>query len=122
MLNKLAMIFGVILTAVGILGFFPLFAPEGYLLGLFHVNTAHNLVHLLTGIAAILCSVNSSCASRLFFQIFGVVYGLVALLGLYYQDAPIFGIIANNMHDIWLHLLIAAASLYLGFFYRQNSP
>lgn len=120
MLKNFAMIFGIVLIVIGILGFFPTLTPEGYLLGLFHVNTAHNLVHLLSGIVALLCSLNGFYASQLFFQVFGVIYGLVALFGLYYQDQPIFGLIANNLHDIWLHILISAVSLYLGFIYHDK--
>ena len=50
-----------------------------------------------------------------FFKIFGVVYGLVAVLGFFAGDQPLLGIIAHNMADMWLHVAIAAVSLYLGF-------
>jgi hypothetical protein len=49
------------------------------------------------------------------FQGLGVVYGLVAVLGFFYGSEPILGILANNRADAWLHLGIAAVSLYLGF-------
>ena len=114
------MLFGIVLIIVGILGFIPQATPHGYLLGLFHVNTAHNLVHLISGIVAVLCSLNGAYASRLYFQIFGIVYGLLALLGFYYQNQPIFGIIANNVHDIWLHVVISVVSLYFGFLYKNE--
>jgi hypothetical protein len=54
-------------------------------------------------------------ASRTFFRIFGIVYALVALLGFYYRDNAIFGLIANNTADIWLHVVLAVVMLYLGF-------
>lgn len=120
MLKTIAVIFGIVMLAVGVLGFVPMFTPGGYLLGLFHVNTAHNIVHLLTGLVALLCGLNSSYASRLFFQVFGVVYGLVAILGFFYQDQHIFGLIANNVHDIWLHAVISLVALYLGFVYPNE--
>ena len=119
MLKTFAIIFGVIMIAVGLLGFVKEAAPDGLLLGVFHVNLIHNLIHLATGIAALLCGISSVETSRLFFQIFGVVYGIVALLGYYYLDLPIFGFIANNLADAVLHTVIAAVSLYLGFFYRE---
>lgn len=118
MIKNLALLLGIVLIVVGFLGFVPSITPDGYLLGLFHVNPAHNFIHLLSGVAALLCGLRNTSASRLFFQIFGIIYGIVALLGFYYLDQPIFGIIANNAHDIWLHVLISTASLYLGFFYR----
>jgi hypothetical protein len=121
MLKTFAITFGVIMLIVGVLGFVPQALPDGRnLLGLFHVNTAHNLIHLSTGLAAIVCGFLSEYASRLYFQIFGVIYGLVALLGFYYMDAPILGLIANNLANNFLHLAIAAFALYLGFVYRDE--
>jgi hypothetical protein len=119
MLKTIAIIFGIIMLIVGALGFVPEANPNGRLLGVFHVNFEHNLIHIATGIVSILCGLVSEHASRLFFQIFGIVYGLVALLGLYYGDRPILGLIANNMADVVLHFIIAAFALYLGFFYHH---
>jgi hypothetical protein len=85
------------------------------LLGVLHVNAAHNVVHLLTGAVALWASTAGESASKLFFQVFGAVYGLVALLGFMYGDQPILGLVANNRADAWFHLIVAAISLYLGF-------
>jgi hypothetical protein len=85
------------------------------ILGIFHVNDIHNWIHILTGVVSILCGINSEHASRLFFQIFGIVYGLVAILGFFYGDQPILGMVANNLADAILHVVIAVAALYLGF-------
>lgn len=115
MLKNSAIIFGLIMVLIGILGFVQSATPEGYLLGIFHVNFEHNIIHLATGIISILCGIASWEASRTFFRIFGVVYGLVALLGFYYGDQPIFGLIANNTADTLLHTAIALFALYLGF-------
>ena len=114
-LKKIAVIFGVIFVVVGVLGFVPVVNPDGKLLGLFDVNTAHNLVHLATGIIAILVGMSSDKASRMFFQVFGVIYALVAVLGFYFGDEPLLGIVANNSADSVLHVIIAVVALYLGF-------
>lgn len=119
MLKTCAIIFGIVMVIVGILGFIPQATPDGMLLGLFHVNAEHNWIHIITGIVSLLCGLNSEHASRLFFQIFGIIYALVAILGLYYGDRPILGIIANNMADVILHIVIAVFALALGFGYRQ---
>ena len=50
-----------------------------------------------------------------FFKVFGVVYGLVAILGFFAGDQPLLGMIAHNMADTWLHVAIAVVSLWLGF-------
>jgi hypothetical protein len=120
MLSKFAISFGIVLFVVGLLGFVPAAAPQGHLLGVFHVDAAHNLVHLLSGLTALLCGLVSEHVARNFFRAFGFIYGLVAVLGLISGDRPVLGVIANNMADVWLHLGIAAASLFLGFFVKKQ--
>lgn len=115
MVRTLSAIFGVVLLAFGILGFMPEYTPNGYLLGIFHVNTVHNLIHITSGIIALLCAWQGFVASRYFFRIFGVIYAIVAVLGFFYKDEHIFGIIANNIADAWLHTAIAVVSLIIGF-------
>ncbi len=114
-LKNIALIFGVVFVVVGVLGWIPAINPGGKLLGLFDVNTAHNLVHVLTGIVAIIAGMASEGASRLFFRIFGVIYALVAVLGFFYGDQPLLGIVSNNAADSALHVVIAVVALYLGF-------
>lgn len=119
MLKRIAIAFGVVFLLVGFLGFVPGITRDEHLLGIFHVNPAHNVVHLLTGVVAIACGLTSAYASQLFFRIFGVIYALVAILGFIMGDQPIFGVISNNMADAWLHTAIAAVSLFLGFAYHE---
>jgi len=114
MLAKIAKIWGAIFIVVGILGFIPAAAPDGHLLGIFHVNGAHNMVHLLTGIVALACGFASNHASKLYFLIFGIVYGLVAVIGFAAGPNPVLGIIANNIADAWLHVAIAVAAIGIG--------
>lgn len=57
----------------------------------------------------------SEFANRTYFKVFGVIYGLVALLGFGFGNAPLFGLMANNIADAVLHVAIAAVALYLGF-------
>lgn len=121
MLQKILVVFGFIFLAIGILGFIPAAAPNGMLLGLFHVNVVHNLIHLLTGIVALFVGYSNYGydTPRMFFKIFGIIYALVAVLGIWYGDSPILGVVANNMADVILHFVIAAVSLYLGFIYKE---
>src|SRR5688572_16032963 len=102
-----ALAFAAVFLLVGILGFVPAAAPSEMLLGIFHVNAAHNVVHLLSGAVALICGLTSSHASRLYFRIFGIVYGLVAVLGLIQGDTHLLGLISNNMADVWLHFAIS---------------
>jgi uncharacterized protein DUF4383 len=120
MLKSICILFGIVFIAVGILGFVPGVTHGEHLLGIFHVNAAHNAVHILSGIAALICGSISTHAARMYFRIFGLVYGLVAVLGFVNGDRPIFGLISNNMADTWLHVAIAAVSLILGFVVRET--
>jgi hypothetical protein len=119
MVKTAAFLFGVVFLVVGILGFVPAATPEvngmPMLLGIFHVNTAHNFVHLASGVVFLLCGMAGAGASRTFFKIFGLVYALVAVLGFLKPDGPVLWVISNNMNDVWLHVVLAAAMLFLGF-------
>jgi hypothetical protein len=54
-------------------------------------------------------------AAKTYFQVFGVIYAIVAILGFISGDAPVLGFLANNMADAWLHAVIAVVALYMGF-------
>ena len=119
-LKKIAMVFGVVFVAVGILGFVPALNPDGKLLGLFAVNPAHNLVHAATGVVAIIAGLASDKASKIFFQVFGVVYAIVAVMGFFSGEQPLLGMVSNNMADTGLHVVVALLALYLGFMMRTE--
>lgn len=122
MQKKLALWVGIVLTAVGVLGFVPGVTNGGMLLGIFEVDTMHNVVHILTGVLAIGASMGAGAYAGLFFKVFGVVYALVAVLGLA-MGSPILGLIHANMADHVLHVVLAAAFLYVGFGMRgQSAP
>ena len=119
MLKKACILFGVIFVTVGILGFVPGVTEGEHLLGIFHVNAAHNAIHIVTGVLALIAGAASTHAARTFFRVFGLIYALVAVLGFVSGDQPIFGIISNNAADTWLHVAIAAVSLLLGFAVKE---
>ena len=119
-MKTIAMIFGAAMLIAGIAGFVPALCPDGKLLGLFAVNGVHNIVHIATGAIAIFCAMSSALAARRFFQIFGVVYGLVAALGFFTPEGALLGVIAHNRADMWLHVAVAAFSLFMGFGYRDT--
>jgi hypothetical protein len=119
MLKTVALLFGVVFLVVGILGFVPAVTPNQMLLGIFHVNTAHNVVHLLSGVVALWAGLSSTEYARLYFRIFGVVYVLVAVLGLFAGNGMVLGVISNNMADTALHVVIGLVALVLGFLVRE---
>ena len=125
MVKSAAILFGIVFLAVGILGFVPAVTSDvngmPMLLGIFHVNTAHNFVHIASGVVFLLCGMTGPGPSRTFFKIFGVVYALVAILGFYPDGTMLLGFLSNNVAVTWLHVVLALAMLYLGFGTRDTA-
>ncbi len=123
MLKIAAILFGLVFLLFGILGFVPAATPDTngmpMLLGVFHVNTAHNFVHLASGVVFLLCGIAGAGPARTFFKIFGIVYALVAILGFMNPPGPVLGMLANNPADNWLHTVLAVSMLYLGFVHKE---
>lgn len=115
----MAWVFGIVFVAVGVLGYVPGITSDGMLLGLFMVDGLHNIIHLVSGLAA-LAAAWGLYSSRLYFQAFGVVYALVTVLG-FIGGGSVLGIIMVNTADNLLHLVIAAAALYFGFAVKSAS-
>jgi hypothetical protein len=120
MVKSAALLFGVVFLAVGILGFVPAAAapgPDGMpmLLGIFMVNTVHSIVHIASGAVFLIAGMAGVGAARAWFKIFGIVYALVAVMGFVVGNGMIFNLISNNPADTWLHVVLAAAMLFLGF-------
>lgn len=110
-----AWIFAVVFLAIGILGFIPgITSDSGHLLGIFHVDAMHNIVHLLTGIIALFVAMGSGSSQKMFFKIFGVIYAIVAVVGLIQGDS-VLGLFVTNMADHILHIVVALIALYAGF-------
>lgn len=121
--KTVVLVLGVVLIIAGIAGFIGALTPDGNVLGLFYVGqpgTLHNLIHIVSGVAA-LASASSEATARLYAKIFGVVYALVTLLGFFTASGEkILGLVPINSADNFLHISIAAALLYVGFGLRGD--
>jgi len=113
-LKELTYLFGTVFVVIGILGFALGITSNGKLLGLFEVDATHNIIHLLSGVLALTAAWTSAKYAKLYFQIFGVVYGLVTVAGFIQGDIAL-GIIGVNLADNLLHLVITATALAIGF-------
>jgi hypothetical protein len=122
-----ALIIGIAFLAAGVLGFVPaLLTPpsgahnvavqgfHGNLLGLFPVNWLHNVVHLGVG-AWGLAAARSYRGSVSFSRGLAVIYGILAVMGLFPVLNTTFGLIPLHGHDIWLHAGTAAIAAYFGW-------
>jgi Domain of unknown function (DUF4383) len=118
-----ALIFGVVLVAAGIVGFFyeasfatgnDTLVEREAILGILDVNGWHNLVHILSGVVG-LAVVGSYSNARIYALAFGGIYILVAILGFIYGDGDsIFKLVPVNTEDNILHALIGVAGLGAG--------
>lgn len=115
MVKTFGLLFGIVFLAVGILGFVPGVTKDEMLLGIFHVNTAHSVVHIVSGAIFLFASMAGAGAARLWFQIFGLIYAVVAILGFMNPNGPLIGAISNNSATTWLHVVLAVAMLAIGF-------
>ena len=118
MLNSktVALILGVVFILVGGLGFVPnpLVSPSG----LFVVNAAHNMVHVITGLAFVVGALVFSGKESLVIKIIGVAYLSIAILGFFTSGHMLLGIVHINIADRWLHLGLAIAILAAGFTFK----
>ena len=132
--RRFAMILGVIFILVGVAAFLPgvnrpdpAGAPtlsvtgpgHGYLMGLFHVNVLHNLVHLAFGVLGIIMA-RSAASAVLYSRIVAVAYGLLTIMGIVPGLNTTFGLIPIHGADVLLHAFIAIAATYYGFVHHVN--
>lgn len=117
MIRIIAILCGVAFIFVGVGGFLATFKSNGLLFSLFQVDTVHNVVHILTGVIAIMAATTHRSAKR-FFQIFGFLYLIAALIGFWRGDLLIMPV---NTADNVLHIAFAVLFLFLGFKHEQES-
>lgn len=118
MVKKAALIYGVVFVLIGLAGFVPALTPDDsnsmpLLFGLFMVGVLHNSIHLGSGLVALAASKKAEWA-RMYFQIFGLVYALVAIIGFIQKDT-VLGLFHVNLADNLLHLFLAVSMLGIGF-------
>jgi hypothetical protein len=133
MLKTFALIWGILFLAAGASGFIPALSPpathpgltmehgSAMALGLFPVNTLHNIVHLLFGVWGLLAA-RSVGAARGYAQAVAVAYGLLIILGLLPQTNNLFGFVPIHGNDVWLHVALALPAAYFGFIHRERTP
>ena len=105
-----AMIIGIVLLLVGILGF----VMDSPLLGFFGVNLAHNLVHIVTGGLFLWAGLAKSDMAMPANKWLGVVYIVVAILG-FFGLLTFLMVNGGNDLDNYLHLVIGVVSALIGW-------
>jgi len=81
----------------------------GQLLGLFQVNSLHNMVHIAVGAAMVAAAIAGSRAARAVNLGIGAVYLLLGVAGLFITGDNPLNVVALNGADNGLHLVIGSA-------------
>ena len=129
-----ALIFGIVFLIVGAGGFIPGLTDHsatpaagltqtggyGHELGLFPVNTLHNIVHILFGVWGVL-AYRSYGGARTYFRAVAIIYGLLTILGLLPATNTTFGLVPIYGNDVWLHALLALVAAYFGWVNRDTA-
>jgi hypothetical protein len=125
MVTRVAMVFGIVFLLLGILG---LVATGGMsmaadpapamVLGMFPVNLLHNIVHLAFGVWGLLAA-RSFAGAKMFAQVAGVVYLVLACIGFFAPTGLGFVPLGGNI--IWLHAAIGLVLAGIGFTAKQGT-
>ena len=120
MAKTVAKILGVVFILVGLAGF-----AMPNLLGA-HLNTAHNLVHLVSGALALYFGFAATLsAARLFCIVFGIVYALLGVAGFLLGTGSermlaIDDLLMLGTMDHIIHILLGIIFLAGGFLTRAD--
>jgi hypothetical protein len=114
MAKTVATLVGVVFIVVGIVGFF-----SHNLLGA-HLGKAHNVVHLVSGAISLYLGMKGSlAAARQFCIVFGLIYGLLGVVGYLLGTGPEHMLelryLALGTRDHIIHIVIAVLYLIGGF-------
>ena len=126
--STFALVIGIAYLGAGILGLIPaalvpppIDAPPtsftllyGYLLGLFPVNLLHSLVHLVIGAWGI-SAWSGRSSSISFARGLAILYGALAVLGMFPTLNTTLGMIPIHGNDVWLHGITAVVAAYFGW-------
>ena len=116
---------------VAVMGYIPQFVDEaGLLFGLFALDLYDNLLHAFSGVWALAAALISVRQSILYLKLFGIIYGLDGIVGLFLGNAFLdFGIfalgVASNtfIENFWLnipHILIGGIAAASGFYFSRR--
>jgi hypothetical protein len=107
-IKTIAIILGIIFIAVGLLGFVPNPVIGDSENAIFHADTLHSWVHIVSGILFLLFAFAISRNVSLFLKVFGIIYFLLGVLGLINIGSSGMGKVLGFLHvngaDNFLHI------------------
>jgi uncharacterized protein YacL len=135
MTRTFTLVVGIVFLVAGVLGFIPgiavhhvlgsmpgMTAGNEYLLGIFAVDTVHNMINVVIGALGIAAYYWDR--ARLYCQGLGIVYLLIGIFGfipaLLFGNGMLLGLFHVNLADNVLYVVVGAVAAYLGFTPRHS--
>ena len=118
-----ALLIGVIFIAVGILGFVdnPIVGDSEN--AIFHADSTHNMVHIVSGALFVLIALAAPALAGTFMVIFGLVYLGIGILGMINMGNESMGTVLGFLHvngnDNYLHIGLGLVILIAGIATRK---
>ena len=118
-----ALVIGLVFIAVGLLGYVdnPIIGESET--AIFHADSVHNIVHIVSGVLFVLVAMASPANAGMFCKVFGTVYLLLGVLGLFRIGSDgmttLLGFLHVNGADNYLHIALGIAILLAGFAVRR---
>lgn len=114
-----SLILGIIFLLVGLLGFLPnpiIGMDEG---ALFHADTVHSIIHIVSGLLFIFIAVVAPSSAPIVLKIFGAVYFLLGVLGMINVGpdgmTTLLGFLSVNEADNYFHIVMGLIVFLAGF-------
>ena len=120
-----SIIIGIIFIAVGLLGFIPNPIIGDSEKAIFHADTLHNMVHVVSGILFLFFGLAVPDSAAAFMKIFGAVYLLLGIIGMVNMGAEgmgnVLGFLHVNAADNFLHIALGVVIFLAGLLPRAVS-
>ena len=123
--KTLAIIIGVIFIAVGLLGFIdnPVIGTSEN--AIFHADTVHNMVHIISGVLFVLVAMAAPGSAATFMLVFGIIYLALGVLGFATIGeegmTKLLGFLHVNAADNYLHIALGIVIALAGLATRSKS-
>jgi hypothetical protein len=109
---------------VGLLGFIDNPIVYDSETAIFHADTVHNSVHIVSGLLFVLIALAAPASAKGFMIFFGIVYLLIGVLGLASFGTSgmgkVLGFLHVNGNDNLLHVGLGAVILLVGLIFKRR--
>lgn len=118
-----ALLIGIIFIAVGLIGFIDNPIVYNSEKAIFHADTAHNYVHIVSGVLFVFVALASPAFAKTFMVLFGAVYLGLGIWGALTVGSEsmttLLGFLHVNTNDNYLHIGLGVVILLLGLASRR---